>query len=172
MKSEDIDNFAPFDLAKSRKYNRNTDQFALSKGFYELASVYYDVALHIALRPEWMSVTLSNIAFSCELFLKSLLYGFGIDFKNTHGLKNLFELLPQNEQSYIEGNIKIENREIEFQLCLKEQNDAFVEYRYMCGAKSIVGNPLFLLAFADILKFVHDALVKENAKQQEPEVNT
>lgn len=71
--------FAPFDLTKSRKYNRNTDRLALSKSFYELASVYYDVARYTFPHFEWMPVTLSNAAFSCKLFLKSLLYGFGID---------------------------------------------------------------------------------------------
>jgi HEPN domain-containing protein len=172
MRTTDIENFAPFDLKKSRKYNRNTDQLALCKSFYELASAYYDVARHTFPCFEWMPVTLSNAAFSCELFLKSLLYGFGIDFKNTHGLKNLFEFLPQSEQSYIEENIAIENREREFQLCLREQSDAFVEYRYMCEAKAITGNPLFLLAFADILKFVYESLVKENAQQHEPEMST
>ena len=172
MESTSIDNFAPFDLKKTRKYCRSTDQLALCKSFYELASVYYDVARHTFLRPEWMPVTLSNVAFSCELFLKSLLYGFGIDFKKIHGLKNLFELLPQSEQSYIENNIAIENRNVEFQLCLKEQNEAFPEYRYMCEAKAITGNPLFLFAFADILKFVYESLIKENAKQQESESNT
>lgn len=172
MGTTDIENFAPFDLKKSRKYNRNTDQLELCKSFYELASTYYDVARHTFLRPEWMPVTLSNIAFSCELFLKSLLYGFGIDFKKIHGLKNLFELLPRSEQSYIENNIAIENRNVEFQLCLKEQNEAFPEYRYMCETKAITGNPLFLFAFADILKFVYESLVKENAQQHEPEMST
>ena len=161
----------PFDLTKSPKYDRNMDKIALRKSFYELASVYYDVARHILPHFEWMPVTLSITAFSCELFLKSLLYGFGIDFKNTHGLKNLFELLPKREQSYIENNIAIENRK-EFRLRLEEQNDAFVEYRYMCETKAIVGNPLFLFAFADILKFVYEALIEENAKRHEAETNT
>lgn len=172
MEPTGVDGGAPFDLTKSRKYDRNTDQLALSKNFYELACTYYDVAHHIFPYLGWMPVTLSNAAFSCELFLKSLLYGFGTNFKNTHGLKSLFELLPKGEQIYIENNIAIENREVEFHLCLEEQNNAFPEYRYMCEAKAITGNPLFLLAFADILKFVYESLVKENAKQQKQEQNT
>ena len=171
MEAVGTDGFAPFDLTKSRKYDRNTDQLALCKSFYELACTYYDVAHHIFPNFEWMPVTLSNAAFSCELFLKSLLYGFGTNFKNIHGLKDLFELLPESEQTYIANNIAIENRETEFHQCLKEQNNAFPEYRYMCEAKAITGNPLFLLAFADILKFVYESLVKENAQQQKQEPN-
>ena len=38
--------------------------------------------------------------------------------------------------------------------------------------KAITGNPLFLFAFAVILKFVYESLVKENAQQHEPEMST
>ena len=56
-----------------------------------------------------MPVTLANAAFSCELFLRAILYGFGVDFSKTHGLKGLFEKLPENEQEYISKNIGIKN---------------------------------------------------------------
>ena len=169
--TEDEKGFAPFDLSKTRKFNRKTDQEHLRKSFYELASQYFEVSLFTVRNLTWMSVTLSNLAFSCELFLKAILYGFGIDFKNTHGLKDLFEKLPESEQTYISNNIAIENRDTEFPLCLQEQNNAFVEYRYMCEAKAITGNPRFLLAFAHILKFVYESLEKENHQANETEVN-
>ena len=114
-----------------------------------------------------MPVTLANVAFSCELLLKAILYGFGVDFSKTHGLKGLFEKLPQNEQEYISKNIAIENREKEFYLCLQEQDQAFPEYRYMCEAKAMSANPKFLFAFAHILKFVYESLVSENEKKEE-----
>ena len=155
---------APFDLAKTPKYNKQTDQEHLSKNFYKLALQYYEVSLYTLSKPAWISVTMANAAFACELLLKALLYGFGISFGNIHGLQDLFKLLPKREQDYIADNIAIENREREFSLCLSEQNKAFTEYRYMCEAKAMVGNPRFLLAFADILKFVYQALAKENGK--------
>ncbi len=169
--TEDEKGFAPFDLSKTRKFNRKTDQEHLRESFYELASQYFEVSLFTVRNLNWMPVTLSNLAFSCELFLKALLYGFGIDFKNTHGLEDLFEKLPESEQTYISNNIAIENRNTEFTLCLKEQNEAFVEYRYMCEAKAITGNPLFLLAFAHILKFVYESLEKENDQPHVTVVN-
>lgn len=172
MDKEREENFAPFDLSKTRKFDKKTDQEHLRKSFYELASQYFEVAMFTAMNFRWMPVTLANAAFSCELFLKALLYGFGIDFSKTHGLKDLFEKLPQNEQDYIAKNIEIENREKEFYLCLNEQNNAFIEYRYMCEAKAMTGNPVFLLAFAHILKFVYESLVKENIKPDELEVKT
>ena len=114
-----------------------------------------------------MPVTLANVAFSCELLLKAILYGFGVDFSKTHRLKGLFEKLPQNEQEYISKNIAIENRETEFYLCLQEQDQAFPEYRYMCEAKAMSANPKSLFAFAHILKFVYESLVRENEKNEE-----
>ena len=164
-KSEDC--FAPFDLSKTRKFDRKKDQDSLRKSFYKLGVQYFEVSCFTIRNLNWMPVTLANVAFSCELLLKAILYGFGVDFSKTHGLKGLFEKLPQNEQEYISKNIAIENREKEFYLCLQEQDQAFPEYRYMCEAKAMSANPKFLFAFAHILKFVYESLVRENEKNEE-----
>ena len=164
-KSEDC--FAPFDLSKTRKFDRKKDQVSLRKSFYKLGVQYFEVSCFTIKNLNWMPVTLANVAFSCELLLKAILYGFGVDFSKTHGLKGLFEKLPQNEQEYISKNIAIENRETEFYLCLQEQDQAFPEYRYMCEAKTMSANPKFLFAFAHILKFVYESLVRENEKNEE-----
>ena len=164
-KSEDC--FAPFDLSKTRKFDRKKDQDSLRKSFYKLGVQYFEVSCFTIKNLNWMPVTLANVAFSCELLLKAILYGFGVDFSKTHGLKGLFEKLPQNEQEYISKNIAIENRETEFYLCLQEQDHAFPEYRYMCAAKAMSANPKFLFAFAHILKFVYESLVRENEKNEE-----
>lgn len=164
-KSEDC--FAPFDLSKTRKFDRKKDQDSLKKSFYKLGVQYFEASCFTIKNLNWMPVTLANVAFSCELLLKAILYGFGVDFSKTHGLKGLFEKLPQNEQEYISKNIAIENREKEFYLCLQEQDQAFPEYRYMCEAKAMSANPKFLFAFAHILKFVYESLVSENEKKEE-----
>ena len=164
-KSEDC--FAPFDLSKTRKFDRKKDQDSLRKSFYKLGVQYFEVSCFTIKNLNWMPVTLANVAFSCELLLKAILYGFGVDFSKTHGLKGLFEKLPQNEQEYISKNIAIENREKEFYICLQEQDQAFPEYRYMCEAKAMSANPKFLFAFAYILKFVYESLVSENEKKEE-----
>ena len=163
--SEDC--FAPFDLSKTRKFDRKKDQESLRKSFYKLGVQYFEVSCFTIKNLNWMPVTLANVAFSCELLLKAILYGFGVDFSKTHGLKGLFEKLPQNEQEYISKNIAIENREKEFYICLQEQDQAFPEYRYMCEAKAMSANPKFLFAFAHILKFVYESLVSENEKKEE-----
>ena len=138
----------------------------MRKSFYKLGVQYFEVSCFTIKNLNWMPVTLANVAFSCELLLKAILYGFGVDFSKTHGLKGLFEKLPQNEQEYISKNIAIENREKEFYICLQEQDQAFPEYRYMCEAKAMSANPKFLFAFAHILKFVYESLVRENEKMK------
>jgi hypothetical protein len=37
----------------------------------------------------------------------------------------------------------------------------------MCEAKAMSANPVFLFAFAHILKFVYESLVRENGKDEE-----
>lgn len=154
--------FAPFDLVITPKFDKNTDKVKLAVNSYELANLYFVAAsLLINNSLELMPVILSNVSFSCELYLKALLFGYEIDFGNTHGLKNLFDKLPLDIKDYISWNIDIDNREREFELCLAELNEAFVTYRYMNEVKSIAANPRFLFAFAHILKYVYETLTEE-----------
>lgn len=164
--------FAPFDLVITPKFDKNTDKVKLAVNSYELANLYFVAAsLLIKNSLELMPVILSNVSFSCELYLKALLFGYEIDFGNTHGLKNLFDKLPLNIKEYISRNIDIDNREREFELCLAEQNEAFVTYRYMNEVKSIAANPRFLFAFAHILKYVYETLTeKQNTIKDQSEI--
>ena len=165
----DCGEFAPFDLTQTPKFDRTTDKVELAIRSYEIANKYLAAAkLLLEKSFEYMPVVLSNVAFSCELYLKALLHGYAIDFGNAgHGLYDLFQLLPDYVRDYISQNIAIENRDAEFNLSLKEQNTAFVTYRYMNEVKTITANPGFLFAFALILKFVYEMLTKEQDQQAE-----
>ena len=165
---DESDGFAPFDLTKTPRFDRKADKVKLAIRSYELANKYFDAAMLLFNKSfEYMPVVLINISFSCELYLKALLHGYGTDFGNTHGLKNLFDQLPNDIKDYVSQNIEIENREREFALCLAEHNEAFVTYRYMNEVKSITAPPVFLFAFAHILKFVYEALTEEYRETQE-----
>lgn len=159
-----------FDLAKTPKFDMKTDKVELAIRSYDLANVYFAAAKLLFEKSfEYMPVILANTAFSCELYLKALLHGYNIDFGRAHGLKDLFERLPREIRDYIYQNIAIENREKEFPLCLAEQNDAFVTYRYMNEAKRLTAHPVFLFAFAHILKFVYETLIEDYSGMQEQE---
>ena len=160
---EEQHEFAPFDLTKTPKFDKKKDKVELSIQSFELANTYFRAAQILFSNRGfivYMPVILTNIAFSCELYLKALLHGYNIDFGNTHELKDLFDKLPDSIKEYVAENIAIENREREFPLCLKEQNSAFTTYRYMNEVKSISANPQFLFAFAHVLSFVYSILTE------------
>lgn len=153
--------FGPFDLTKIPKYDKGPDKIQLAINTFKLANKYFEAAKLLLKNIDLMPVVLSNISFSCELYLKALLYGYNIGFDDIHGLKDLYNKLPEEVKDYIASNIAIDNREREFPLCLSEQNKAFVVYRYINEAKLITANPVFLFAFAHILKFVYESLTEE-----------
>lgn len=64
MSEQVIGSVAPFDLSKTGKFDRKTDQEYLRKRFYELATEYFEVAMFsMAANPRWIPVILSNAAF-------------------------------------------------------------------------------------------------------------
>lgn len=165
---EEKGEFAPFDPAKTPKFDKKADKVELAISTFRLANDYFEAAdFLLKQKIHLMPVILTNIAFSCELYLKALLHGYGTDFGNTHELKDLFEKLPSEIKGYVAQHIAIDNRETEFTLCLTEQNKAFETYRYMNEAKSITAHPVFLFAFAHILKFVYEALTEEHSRTQD-----
>ena len=85
-KSEDC--FAPFDLSKTQKFDRKKDQDSLRKSFYKLGAQYFEVSCFTIKNLNWMPVTLANVAFSCELLLKAILYGFGVDLGGRRSIKS------------------------------------------------------------------------------------
>ena len=158
---------AKFYLDKSDKSNLITDPLQLSQSMYRSANEYYKASRFLMQDFNFMMVALTNVAFSCELYLKSMLIGFGTDYTykkliaDRHNIEDLFKLLPSNEQDYIKNNICLKDR-TEFDLLLHENGNAFIVYRYACERKDMCGHIDFLFALADILKFVYESLAKEN----------
>ncbi|MFW6002477.1 MAG: hypothetical protein ACOCQD_03975 [archaeon] len=83
----------------------------------------------------------SNLAFSVEMFLKTILNIGNIKYKNNHDTKYLFDLLPQDISNIIKSNIKepiineTNNTNAnyfydEFEYYLIQNKDAFVRWRY------------------------------------------
>lgn len=164
LSREESDDFSPFDLSNVPKFNKKTDRIELSIKSFGIANRYLSAAKMLNDKNilYYLPVILTNVSFACELYLKAMLFGYNIDFGNTHGLNDLFKLLPDGLQNYISQNISIKNREKEFHLCLAEQNNAFVIYRYINEAKCITANPVFLFAFAHILQFSYKQLARIN----------
>lgn len=95
---------------------------------------------------EYSNLICTNIAFSCELFLKSILFEKEIDCRKEHDLYKLYNLLPTENKKVIKklhksGNINKES----FELNLKEVGKAFVVLRYAYEKKRIAYNLQFLM---------------------------
>ena len=158
---------AEFYLNKKDKSNLITDRIQLSQSLYRSATDYYNASKMLCCNLNYFLVALTNVAFSCELYLKAMLIGFDKDycdkceFTDPHNIEYLFRGLPKSEQKYISDNISLTEK-AEFDLLLHENGNAFVVYRYACERNDICGHTDFLFAFADILKFAYESLSKEN----------
>ncbi len=151
------------DLSENKKYNqydKNTDHVKLSHNFYKLGTKYFDVVQSTKHVPQWDEVTLANIAFSCELFLKAILYGYKIDFNNSHNLNNLFALLPDSERERVSKNMLHYHKD--FYQLLKDHSKAFEILRYSCELKGFMADLNFLISFAYTLRRVYDTLSEHN----------
>ena len=71
---------------------------------------------------------LTCIAFSCEVYLKALLFYFDTPISNTHNLKELFDLLPKDAKENIQ---KLYKNPLRFDNDLNEIKEYFVTSRYL-----------------------------------------
>lgn len=69
---------APFDLKKNRQLNENKDNNFRAKSFYRQGREFYLASkfLFDCGKLDFMNVIATNLAFSCELFIKALLISF------------------------------------------------------------------------------------------------
>lgn len=101
-----------------------------------------------------------NYSFSCEVFLKTLLHLYGVEFKNEHELKKLYMLLPEKVQKEIKNSTIKKHGQWEdiWKIPLLDQiSDAFVKWRYSyehdpSKSASISLNFDFLCTFCEILR--------------------
>ena len=139
-----------FDLKKNRENNVNNNNDYRSKSFYEQGKRFYEAAWFVGERKdrfEYSSVILTNASLACELLLKAILYSYNIK-PHGHNLEDLYNELPANDKKYIKDEtfkgIKVKDN---FDLCLKEQKDAFINYRYICEVDCYVLNFNFIMGF-------------------------
>lgn len=139
-----------FQMEKNEEYKLNTreDYKKIAKSTYRTAVGFYIISqrcLDMVLS-EYSNQICTNIAFACELFLKSILFENGIDCRKQHDLYKLYNLLPNNNKKIIKrmhksGNIKKED----FELNLREIGKAFVVLRYSYERKRMAYNLQFLM---------------------------
>lgn len=141
---------AYFQMDKNEEYELNTtdDYQRIAKSTYKAAVGFYIISQKCMdmILSEYNSQICSNIAFSCELFFKSILFKNEIDCRKEHDLYQLYKLMPDKDKETIKeihksGNIKKED----FELNLKEIGKAFIVLRYSYERKRMAYNLQFLI---------------------------
>ena len=96
-----------------------------------------------------------NLAFACEIFLKTLLLFNDVKYKRKHKLEDLFNELPQKYKTEIENRCLLEYRTLHdsfgFSL-LFNVSDAFEKWRYCYEHHNLQLKVGFLYIFAAILR--------------------
>lgn len=137
-----MDKNEEYELHKPDDYQRIAKStYKAAVGFYIISQKCMDMILS-----EYNSQICSNIAFSCELFFKSILFKNEIDCRKEHDLYQLYKLMHDKDKETIKeihksGNIKKED----FELNLKEIGKAFIVLRYSYERKRMVYNLQFLI---------------------------
>ena len=96
-----------------------------------------------------------NLAFACEVYLKSLLNFYKIDFGKSHKLNELLNMLPDEVRNSIE-NRTFDKRPVLFDAfgykLIDKIADAFVEWRYSYEVSRLSCEIGYLNALADSIK--------------------
>lgn len=99
-----------------------------------------------------------NAAFSCEMFLKSILLKYKIPLSKTHGLYDLYSKLP----SEVQGDIEEEFGD-EFKQTLKKHNTDFVDIRYFIEQEGWQEmSPMIMISVAESLSKIVIAYIKSD----------
>ncbi len=114
--------------------------------------------------PTLSTPTMVNAAFSCEVFLKAILILFSIDYKKGHGLRYLYELLPNEE--YKEYLKIAPSSGQTFEEELDAHSEDFVAWRYyMETPGEYQMSPMFTFLLMNNLQSLSKALIEQHLTQ-------
>lgn len=109
----------------------------------------------------WFIPSIVNMAFSCELYLKSILSN-GRDKICGHNLYTLYAKLPNNIKTQLQANTSGYTENSSFEETLKKNATIFEDWRYYFEEDKHLGvSILFLESFTNVL---HDIAEKECEK--------
>ncbi|MCO8193075.1 hypothetical protein [Anaerofustis sp. NSJ-163] len=156
------------DMAKNpmRELKTKEDYEIWAKECYNSAEAFYEVIFRckeMIFRNKYDTfAVLMNVAFACELYLKTLLFWQNIDGRNEHDLYKLYKKLPEKQRNKLKelhpcGNTSKSNFELE----LQEIGKAFIVSRYMYERQRMACDVQFLF---ELFTTLHDN-IGENSKE-------
>lgn len=156
-----------FQMDKNEQYElKSIEDFErMAKSAYESGIEFYMVVLNCMnmILSGYNHSVCTNIAFSCELFLKSIAFKKGIDCRKQHDLYQLYMLIPENDRGEIKKNHNCGNiRRDDFELNLKEVGKAFIVLRYSYERKMLAHNLQFLIELLMCLRSYCKKVIEDN----------
>lgn len=141
---------------KSNQLETDKDFSQLADRFYKQAQTYMEFLVrNVPNIIECTEPLIANAAFTCELYLKSLLLRERFNFytikkpENKHDLFDLYNHLSQQIREKIKSIHPCTNEKREnFELALKECGKAFEVLRYCCEYGEMATNVQFLVELA------------------------
>ncbi len=160
--------YLQMDKNKDHKLNTKEDYQRIAKSTYKAACGYYLIFCRSCdlLVSDYDNQIASIVAFSCELFLKSILYNDSICCRNEHNLFNLYNKLSKQAQKYIKekhpkSNLNPMLESDSFEINLKEIGHSFRVFRYSYEKEGFACNIIFLLELFITLKNYCDILFND-----------
>ena len=143
----------PFDMSKQqkRKLEDDKDFQEYTIKCFEHGEGYRDVCMRCRsmMFGIHLPALMTNVAFACELYLKSLLFFERKDCRNHHDLFKLYNMLSDDMKSSVRILRTRKSDKRGFELSLKENGEAFVVFRYMYENVTMSSDPQFLSELMD-----------------------
>ncbi len=152
-----------FQMDKNEKKNpQSEEEFRqYAKSVFDNAEEYYFLVKKVL--PEALlkagDALFANMAFSCELYLKSILVYEKCVLIKGHQLLGLYEQIESKE---VKTTIRKAINRDDFDLCLKEASKSFEVIRYAYEYKQMVCNVEFMMQFMFVLRATANHFVNKN----------
>lgn len=128
-------------------YNYAKSIFNCAEEYYRLISVICTTCPNVFV--QCTSATITNIAFSCELYLKSMLVLEKQSLERGHSLDELYQRLDNDNTKL---RIRDNTKSTDFDLELKELGKSFEVSRYVYEYTEMACNVIFLTSLIDTLR--------------------
>lgn len=150
------------------------DYSYLAKEAFKHACAFFDCANYFmtstsrddAFKKYYIHPVIVNIAFACEIFLKSIMYLYAMEAKG-HSLKDLIKNLPEDDKMFLDGKLtKAYNGETDMlgSRYLENISNAFTDWRYSYEKSEISLNLGYLITLATALKELCETRLTERSQ--------
>jgi len=161
-----------FQMDKNEEFSLKSEKDFIEMGerAYKSAEKYFSIFERCfdMIITENHTALCTNIAFACELYIKSLVFNESIDCRKKHDLLELYNMLPITIKEELKEIHPCSNsKKDRFELELKELGKAFIVFRYSYERKRLAWNMQFLIELALTLRYYTSNIFNKNDEKEE-----